>query len=255
MIDYDLHIHTAYCGHAPPEMNVQAILQRSDDMGLKTIAITDHVFCEDDLAKIDTIRNEASEIESNCEVIIGAEVDVDATYWDGRLVTDKLDHLDYVIASLHYLPGVGIYPHSPADNPLGPELLFDRWKSSLMGLLTNPKVDTLAHPGRMIAASIDLDVWWPNILAVCAEAAKLSAKNNIAWEMNELTGYRLAEYWQQQWYKISKIALDAGVKLVYGSDAHVPSAIGLQDFTDYILEMLPPNAIAPVDQIIKKGRI
>ena len=73
--------------------------------------------------------------------------------------------------------------------------------------------------------------------------------------MNELTGYRLAEYWQQQWYKISKIALDAGVKLVYGSDAHVPSAIGLQDFTDYILEMLPPNAIAPVDQIIKKGRI
>ena len=52
MIDYDLHIHTAYCGHAPAAMNVPAILTRADELGLKTIAITDHVFCEDDLAKM-----------------------------------------------------------------------------------------------------------------------------------------------------------------------------------------------------------
>ncbi|MHC4290750.1 MAG: PHP domain-containing protein, partial [Planctomycetota bacterium] len=42
MIDYDLHIHTEYCGHAAG-MTVAAVLRRVEELGLKTIAITDHI--------------------------------------------------------------------------------------------------------------------------------------------------------------------------------------------------------------------
>ena len=43
MINYDLHIHTKYCGHAPG-MTVEAILRKADILGLETIAITSHIF-------------------------------------------------------------------------------------------------------------------------------------------------------------------------------------------------------------------
>ncbi|MCK4998832.1 MAG: PHP domain-containing protein [Anaerohalosphaera sp.] len=251
MIDYDLHTHTFYCGHAPASMTVENILKRADDLGLSTIAITDHVFKEDDLPVIDRIRDEASNIDTNCRVIIGAEVDADFNHFDGRLVTDKLDSIDYIIASLHFLPGVGSYPRTPDDNPLGPELLIERWRSTLFGVVSNPKVNTLAHPARMIAASVDLDVYWDEVLSNLEIAAEISAANNVAWELNELTGYRLTEFYQQQWHKTIQLALNKGVKIIYGSDAHTPEAILLKDFTEYILEQLPPDALSRPEDILQ----
>ena len=250
MIDYDLHTHTYYCGHAPNSMTVANILKQADELGLSTIAITDHVFKEDDLGIIDQIREEASKIKTNCRVVIGAEVDADSDYLDGRLVTDKLDSLDYVIASLHFLPGVGNYPRTPDDNPLGPELLIERWKSTLFGVVSNPKVHTLAHPGRMIAASVDLDVYWDEVIANLETAAEISAQNNVAWELNELTGYRLTEYYQQKWHQTLQVAIDKGVKIVYGSDAHTPEAILLKDFSEFMLEGLPDGCLSRPEDIL-----
>lgn len=250
MIDYDLHTHTYYCGHAPITMTVPNILRRADELDLSTIAITDHVFKEADLPIIDRIRAEAAAVKTNCRVIIGAEVDADWHHFDGRLVTDKLDSIDYVIASLHFLPGIGTYPRTHDDNPLGPELLIERWKSTLFGVVSNPKVNTLAHPARMIAASVDLDIYWDEVLANLEIAAEISAKNNVAWELNELTGYRLTEFYQQKWHKTIQVALDKGVKIVYGSDAHTTDAILLKDFAQYILEKLPPNALSKPEDII-----
>ncbi|MHC5154970.1 MAG: PHP domain-containing protein [Planctomycetota bacterium] len=138
MIDYDLHIHTEYCGHAPG-MTVAAILQRAEELGLSAIAITDHIF-------------------KQAEVFIGAEVDVNPADADGRLVTDDLDGLDIVIAGFHYVPTVGNLPHGPQDNTLSDEVFMEVWASSLLGIVSNPKIHTLAHPGRLLAASVDLDV-------------------------------------------------------------------------------------------------
>ena len=251
MLNYDLHIHTEHCGHAEG-MTVAAICHQADYLGLSAIAITDHIFKPSDRVKIEMIRAEAKACNTHCEVFIGAEVDVDSKYTDGRLVTEDLDGLDIVIAGFHYVPTVGNYPRSHEDNPLTAEEFMEYWSSSLLGIVRNPKVHTLAHPGRLLAAGADLSVHFDDGMCVLEEAAALSAENKIAWELNELTGYRLDAYWQEQWWQIYQLALDAGVKLVYGSDAHTPQAIGMHNFVDLVRDRLPKHALIRPEELISR---
>jgi histidinol phosphatase-like PHP family hydrolase len=251
MLNYDLHIHTEYCGHAPG-MTVEAICRRADELGLSTIAITDHIFGPSGHAVIEKIRAEAEACRTKCRVYIGAEIDVDADYADGRLVTETFDELDVVIAGFHYVPIAGKYPKTPQDNPMAADAFMEVWESSLLGIVSNPRVDVLAHPGRLLAASVDLDVYFEDALCVYEKAAALSAKNKIAWELNELTGERLTAYWQEQWHRIYRIALDAGVKLVYGSDAHTPQNIGTHNFVDRVRGKLPKHRLVKPEEVIRQ---
>lgn len=232
-------------------MTVAAICKQADRLGLTAIAITDHIFAHSDHAIIEKIRAEAKECEGHCRVYVGAEVDVDADHTDGRLVTDSFENLDYVIAGFHYVPTVGNYPRGPEDNGLSGEAFMDVWQSTLLGVVSHPAVHTLAHPGRLLASAVDLDVYFEDALAVFEQAAKLSAKHGVAWELNELTGYRLPAYWQEQWWRIYAIALDAGVKLVYGSDAHAPETIGLHAFVDLIRSKLPKHCLVRPEEVMQ----
>lgn len=250
LFDYDLHIHTAYCGHAPT-MTVEAICARADALGLRMIAITDHIFAPADHAVIERIRDEVAALRPQCRVLVGAEVDVDSDYADGRLVTDTLDGLDYVIAGFHYVPTMGHYPWSIQQRKMDIEPFLEVWESSLLGIVSNPKIHTLAHPGRMLAACTELEVYFEHGLAVLEKVAQLSAQNHIAWEVNELTGSRLPAYWQEQWYRIYQVALAAGVKLVYGSDAHMPESIGTHAFAESVLQKLPAGSLSRPEEIIR----
>ena len=183
-------------------------------------------------------------------MLVGAEVDVDSDYTDGRLVTDDLDGLDYVIAGFHYVPTMGHYPWSIKHRKMDIEPFLEVWQSSLLGVVSNPRIHTMAHPGRMLAACTELDVYFEHGLAVLDKAAQLSAKNRIAWELNELTGSRLPAYWQQQWHRIYQVALDAGVKLVFGSDAHFPESIGGCAFVENVLKQLPPGSLSTPEDIL-----
>lgn len=250
MIDYDLHIHTQYCGHAEG-MTVETILRRAEALRLSSIAITDHIFEHDDHSIIRQIRRDAAAYGPSMKVYIGAEVDVDPNHTDGRFVTDTFEGLDYVIAGFHYIPTIGNYPHAPEDNTLHDEEFMTHWRSSLLGIVSHPGVHTLAHPGRLLGASVDLDIYFEEALAVYREAAVLSAKNRVAWELNEMSGYRLSPYWLGQWHRIYEIALEANVRIVYGSDAHSPDAIGRHDHTDIVLAKLPSDCLARPEEIIR----
>jgi histidinol phosphatase-like PHP family hydrolase len=248
MIKYDLHIHVEYCGHAPG-MNVAAVLKRAEELELETIAFTCHIFSEKDLAILAKIRRDIENAGTDLRVIVGAEVDVDSNHHDGRLVTNNFDAMDYVIASIHYIPGVGILPHSPADNPLTGEVFFDKWRSTVLGLVANKKINTFAHPGRLLATACDLDIFFDDAIGVFEDAAKLSAKNNIAWEINELNKKRIPQLYHARWHEIYKMALKAGVRLIYGSDAHSTDAIGTYEFTEYLLRHLPAGCLSTPQEI------
>lgn len=237
MINYDLHIHTEYCGHAPG-MSIEAIIRTAEEKQLETIAITSHIFNEDDLQLIPKIKKEVAAIKTDVNVIVGAEVDADGMRTDGKLITDKLDGIAYVLGSIHYIPGTGIFPMSAEDNPLRPQDFFQAWRSTLLGLVSNARIDTLAHPGRVAGQSCDMDIFFDDTLAVFQEAAELSVKNNICWGVNDLNERKIPVQYHERWNEIYKIAVDAGVKLVYGSDAHKAHEIGKQTFTEKTIEAI-----------------
>lgn len=248
MVKYDLHIHVEYCGHAP-DMEVAAIIKRAEEIGLETIAFTCHIFSEKDIAILSKIRHDIEKTETDLHIIVGAEVDVDGDHCDGRFVTDDFFAMDYVVAGLHYIPSVNILPHSPADNPLTPEVFFDRWRSTVLGLLAHENLYTFAHPGRLLVTGCDMDIFFDDALGVFEQAAKLSAKNNIAWELNELNGKKIPKRYHARWHEIYKTALTAGVRLVYGSDAHSPDEIGMFEFTQYLLRQLPADRLSTPQEI------
>jgi histidinol phosphatase-like PHP family hydrolase len=230
MINYDMHIHAEYCGHAPG-MTVENIIQAAEEKQLETIAITSHIFTEDDLKLIPKIRKQVADIKTDVNVIVGAEVDADGTRTDGRLITEKLDGIPYILGSIHYIPGLGIFPITAEDNPLSPDDFLQAWQSTVLGLVSNPRLNTLAHPGRLAGIACDLNIIFDDMLAVFDQAAKLSATNDICWGVNELNERKVPAEFHDRWNEIYKIAIAAGVKLIYGSDAHKPQDIGKQRFT------------------------
>jgi HisJ family histidinol phosphate phosphatase len=241
-IDYDLHIHTVYCGHAET-MSIEAILRRADELGLDTICIADHIYSPNEALVPQKIREEAAEYNTNCRVLIGAEIDVAGGYCDGRLVCDVPDGLDYVIAGIHYIPGPGNYPRHAADNSLDAGELLERWRNTMLGVFENEKVDALAHPGRMITSVLDLDIFFDDMLGVLKDVAPTAAKNNVMWEINEHDKDKLPAGYHDRWYEVYQIALDAGVRLIYGSDSHCPDEIGGCEFTQKILSSLPEGCL------------
>ena len=238
MIDYDLHVHTEYCGHAPG-MSVEALIRAAEAKRLRTVAIASHVFNEGNLELIGRITDEAAKISTDVEIIVGAEVDADGLASDGSLVTDNLNGIPYIIGSIHYIPGTGVYPKSPEDNPLGGEEFFDKWASTLLGLAGNPVLDVLGHPGRLFAAACDVDIYFDDMIAVMRQAAEMSKGNNIAWEINELNSRKIPPKYLEQWTETIRVAVEAGVKIVYGSDAHKPEDVGVTDYTKTVIADLP----------------
>jgi HisJ family histidinol phosphate phosphatase len=250
MMRYDFHIHTEYCGHAPG-MTVEVICRRAEELNLETIAITDHIYDNTSANVIEKIRQDLKKAAPKLPVIIGAEVDVDSDFTDGRLAADILESVDYLIAGFHYVPTVGNYPWKPEHNSLDEPTFMRYWESTLLGIVSNPQINTLAHPGRLLAAAIGPKVNWPAAMEVFKKAAKLSAKNRIAWEMNELTGRRLPPEFAAKWHEIYAIALDAGVKLIFGSDSHEPQSIAGAEFTEKLLAKLPPNSLSTPQEILQ----
>jgi HisJ family histidinol phosphate phosphatase len=250
MMRYDFHIHTEYCGHAPG-MTVEAICRRAEELGLSTIAITDHIYDDQSAVHIDKIRDDFSKVSCSVPVIIGAEVDVDSDFVDGRLASDLIEGLDYIIAGFHYVPTKGNYPWKPEHNSLDEATFMRLWENTLLGIVSNPRINTLAHPGRLFAAAMGPAGNWPAAMEVFKKAARLSAQNRIAWELNELTGQRLKPEFVEKWHEIYEIALNAKVKLIFGSDSHDLESIGQSQFCDMLLSKLPSSSLSTPQEILE----
>ncbi|MBN1795877.1 MAG: PHP domain-containing protein [Sedimentisphaerales bacterium] len=247
-MNYDLHIHTVYCGHAET-MTIDAILKCADELGLNTICIADHIYSPKEIDTPRRIREEVAAYKTNCRVLIGAEMDVSGLHSDGTLAAPIPRGLDYCLAAIHYIPGDGFYPRKIEDNPLSPKELLKRWRSTMLGVLNNKKINALAHPGRMVATSIDMDLYFDDVLEILTEAAEVAAANNILWEINEHDRNMVRQDYHNRWHEIYRIALDAGVKLIYGSDSHFPNEIGGNEFVSNILKKLPEGCLETPESI------
>ncbi len=202
----DLHMHTkASDGNS----EISELAEAAKDLGYKFICITDHSKSSA-IANGLSVRQLAQQIKQirklnekikGITIMSGSEVDILA---NGALDFDNklLAELDFVIASIH--SGLA----SPRE----------KVTTRTLKAMDNPYVNCIAHPtGRLIGQREAMDI---NIAAVIKHAAQ----THTALEVN-------SNPWRLDLKDIHcKMAIEAGVKLLIGTDAHSTLGLGLMGF-------------------------
>ena len=202
----DFHMHTTA---SDGSCEIAELVETAKDLGYKFICITDHSkssaiangLTAKRLAKqIKEIRK-INEKVKGITILAGTEMDILA---DGSLDFDNklLAELDFVLASIH----------SGLASP--------RQKVTMRTLkaMDNPYVNCVAHPtGRLIGQreAMDLDI---------AAVIEHAAQTHTALEVNA-NPMRLDLKDTH-----CKMAIEAGVKLVIGTDSHSTGQLGLMGF-------------------------
>jgi DNA polymerase (family 10) len=202
----DLHVHT---DASDGDCDIAEMAEAARDMGYKYICITDHSrssaiangLSSKQLAQqIKQIRK-LNEKLRGITILAGSEVDILADSsldFDNKLLAD----LDFVIASIHS----------------GLASAREKVTTRTLKAMDNPYVNCIAHPsGRLIGQREPMDI---DMAAVITHAAQ----THTALEVN-------ANPWRLDLKDVHcKMAIEVGVKLVFGTDAHSTLGLGLMGY-------------------------
>jgi DNA polymerase (family 10) len=202
----DFHMHTKA---SDGNCEISELAEAAKNLGYKFICITDHskssaiangLSAKQLTQQINQIRKLNEKIKG-ITIFAGSEVDILA---DGTLDFDNklLAELDFVIASIH--SGLA----SPRE----------KVTTRTLKAMDNPYVNCIAHPtGRLLGQREAMDI---DISAVIEHAAK----THTALEVN-------ANPWRLDLKDTHcKMAIELGVKLVIGTDAHSTDGLVLIDY-------------------------
>ena len=202
----DFHVHT---NASDGNCDISEIARAAKEIGYKYICITDHsrssaiangLSAERLAQQIKQIRK-LNETLKGITILAGTEVDIHA---DGSLDFDDklLAELDFVIAAIHS----------------GLASSREKVTTRTLKAMDNPYVNCIAHPtGRLIGQreAMDLDI---------AAVIKHAAQTHTAFEVN-------ANPWRLDLKDTHcRMAIEAGVKLAIGTDAHSVAGLGLMGF-------------------------
>ena len=188
----DYHVHCNYNDHSAPDLTVQNVVKRAEEMGLQTLAITEHVRRSSDW--IPKYLKELEEITSKIRIIPGFEAKI---LRDGSIDCPP-DYRDnyFIIASFHTTYG---------DKQV--------WIDALKTAIKDPSVDVIGHIAPEPTFALDSKE--------IGELADMITENDKIVELN-------AKYHRPpaSWLKVFK---QKGVKFHLGSDAHSLPEIGKFD--------------------------
>jgi DNA polymerase (family 10) len=202
----DMHIHT---NASDGNCNIAELAEAAKKAGYEYICITDH-------SKSSAIANGLSakrlaqqikqiqklnEQLKGITILAGTEVDILA---DGSLDFDNklLAELDFVIASIH--SGLA----SPRE----------KVTTRTLKAMDNPYVNCIAHPtGRLIGQREPMDIDIPAVINHAAHTGTALEVNANPWRLDLKDSH-------------CRMAIEAGVKLIIGTDAHSVEGLGLMGF-------------------------
>ncbi len=205
-IQGDLHMHTIA---SDGKCDIPELVETAKALGYKYICITDHSkssaiangLSARRLAKqIEQIRK-FNETVKGITIFAGGEVDI--------LAGGQMDFEDELLAELDY---VTASVHSGMASPR------EKVTTRTLKAMDNPYVTCIGHPtGRLIGQreAMDLDM---------AAVIEHAAQTHTAMEVN-------ANPWRLDLKDTHcRMAIEAGVKLVIGTDAHSSNGLGLMGF-------------------------
>jgi HisJ family histidinol phosphate phosphatase len=252
----DYHIHTVYSGHADPNLSVRSIIERAEQSGLKSIAITEHAFYSlMGRANLEQINREVEAVDTQIEAFVGMEIDPDYAH-EGRLIFEDFDkgELFPVLVGVHAYPGTGKGWAESLDLTLsGKRKLYNDWFRLMEKIIENPLVDVLAHPGRLISRNGIVEEFNEHILRDFDDLFTGAKEKGIAIELNEgfLSGCP-TERLKKSYLDVIRLGMDKGLKLSLGSDAHRLDKIGEKQLSMGMIEKMkisPGRYYRPVKQL------
>ncbi|WP_207739223.1 phosphatase [Harryflintia acetispora] len=195
----DTHTHTVVSGHAYSTLTEN--LKAASERGLRFLGSTEHTGLMPHAAHEYYFTNMGVVPDElfGVHLLRGCEVNIIGN--DGELdVSDKiLSKLEWVIASMH------IPVYQPID--------FDGHTSAWMGVLKNPQVDVLGHPGD---GRYVFD--YETVIKACGEYGKIVEINSHSF------GNRPGS--TENCRTIALLCKKYGIPVVVNSDAHFWASIG-----------------------------
>ena len=193
--DHDYHVHCNYNDHSASDLTIKNIISRAEKIGLKVIALTEHVRRTSDWVprNLDEMRQEIAAVASNnkLKVITGFEAKI---LKDGSIDCCEEYSRDYfIVASFH-------------------TIFEDKriWMEALMNAIQNPDVDVIGH----LAPEPTFDLNDKEL----SEFASLTSSNHKIIELN-------AKYHRPPQRRLLKFK-EHHVSFHFGSDAHSIQEIG-----------------------------
>ena len=202
----DFHVHT---NASDGDCDISELAEAAKGLGYKYICITDHsrssaiangLSAKRLAQQVQQIRKVNQKLKG-ITILAGTEVDILANGsldFDDRLLAE----LDFVIASIHS----------------GLASSRERVTTRTLKAMDNPYVNCIGHPtGRLIGQREAMDI---DMAAVIEHAAQ----THTALEVN-------ANPWRLDLKDIHcRMAIEAGIKLAIGTDAHSVAGLGLMGF-------------------------
>lgn len=226
----DYHIHTVYSGHADAGMTVRSVIERAERLGLEAVALTEHAFYGlMGRGNLEQIGREIRAVDTEICVHPGMEIDPDYSS-PGRLIFEDFDReeLRPVLVGTHTVPGLSIGWIARNDfTPTEKREIYSRWFGLMEAVVSNPLVDVLAHPGRLLGACGIVTEFSGGVLADFERLFIGARQYGVAFELNEAVLNRLSDERLRESYKdMVALALSTGLRISLGSDAHSLDAIG-----------------------------
>lgn len=202
----DFHMHTTA---SDGECEIEELAAAASDMGYKFICITDHsqsLAIADGLSPKKLARQIArirkiNEKLKGISVLAGTEADILS---DGSVdfENELLAELDFVIASIH----------------LGQGGSLEEITMRTLKAMDNPYVNCIAHPtGRLIGRREPMNIDIASVIEHAAQTHTALEVNANPWRLDLKDTH-------------CKMAIEEGVKLALGTDAHSTEGLGLMGF-------------------------
>lgn len=220
----DYHIHTRYIKYAHETMTILAIVAEAERLGLTSIAITDHLNAPQYLDEHRNIKRDLDEIDSELEIIFGAEVNA----YDQATGMVSIDERQKEELGFELVIGG---PHETFSDTSTPEpgKIIDIQHRLMMAVVQNPLVDILVHPWGFSGDEFNKGTlaWLTNLellpddyvtelgQAAAATGTAIEANGSAIFE-NPLYGEAFVTEYKEYLKKLA----DCGARISIGSDAH-----------------------------------
>ena len=237
LVRHNVHTHSVFSKCAKPEMTLEAMIRAAEEVGLRTLAVTDHSDPQDD---IDTygnflvLKEKLAQIDTPVRVLLGAELSAYGVgkYAEPYEVDRALDFAAY--SHVHYHLDTWDQPQDRSPRGYAQHNL-----AVLNALFETGRADHVAHPFSPCKMPFfdeaqkaqTLDCLTDNELGDVLEKGE---RAGCSWEIHTPTFFRFPAFSRRFFW----IGREVGAHFALGTDAHTLAALSTQGIAERLRAVL-----------------